>query len=106
MTTTKHEPGPPKDERRYVLRLYIAGPGPYASRARSNLAAVAEAIGFDYDLEVVDLEAEPERALADHIVVTPTLVKLSPLPRAMVLGDLSDARKIADALGEKSGVRS
>jgi circadian clock protein KaiB len=84
---------------RYRLRLYIAGRGPYANRAAKGLADVAAEAGFDYDLEVIDLCAEPHRALADRVVVTPTLVKLSPLPRAIVIGDLSDRDTILGALG-------
>jgi len=84
---------------RYCLRLYIAGQGPYANRAKQGLADAAAEAGFKYDLEVVDVCAEPHRAIEDHVVVTPTLVKLSPLPRAMVIGDLSDREKIFLALG-------
>jgi circadian clock protein KaiB len=84
---------------RYQLRLYIAGRGPYATRAEQNLSDAAAAAGFEYDLEVIDLCAEPHRALADRVVVTPTLVKLSPLPKAIVIGDLSDHGKILQALG-------
>ena len=89
----------PHSKVRYRLRLYIAGRGPYAARAERNLADAAAAAGFDYDLEVIDLCAEPHRALVDRVVVTPTLVKLSPLPRAIVIGDLSDRVKILQALG-------
>jgi len=84
---------------RYQLRLYIAGPGPYANRAKQGLADAAAGAGFDYDLEVIDLCAEPHRAIVDRVVVTPTMVKLSPLPRAIVIGDLSDCEKIVAALG-------
>ena len=96
-----------QDDRRqrYRLRLYIAGEGPYATLAKQGLADAAAKARFDYDLEVVDLCAEPHRALADRVVVTPTLIKLSPLPRAIVIGDLSDREKIVMALGGRSGPR-
>ena len=87
-------------KRRFRLRLYIAGPGPHANRAKQNLAAAAAAADFAYDLEVVNVHADPERAMADRVVVTPTLLKLTPLPRAMVIGDLSDPDKIVMALGQ------
>lgn len=86
----------------FRLRLYVAGPGDYTNRARQNLAALAAAAGFAYDLELVDLRHDPKKAAVDAVVVTPTLVKLSPQPRAMVIGDLSDARKLAAALGVPS----
>jgi circadian clock protein KaiB len=81
------------------LRLYVAGQGDYTNRARQNLATLAAVAGFEYELELVDLRSEPGKAAADAVVVTPTLVKLSPLPRAVVIGDLSDRRKLAAALG-------
>jgi circadian clock protein KaiB len=84
---------------RYRLRLYIAGPGAYATRARQTLDAYATAAGIEFDLELIDLRQDPGKASNDGIVVTPTLVKLSPAPRAMVIGDLADARKMATALG-------
>jgi circadian clock protein KaiB len=84
---------------RYRLRLYIAGPGAYATRARQNLDAYASAAGIEFDLELIDLRKDPGKAATDGIVVTPTLIKLSPAPRAMVIGDLADARKMASALG-------
>lgn len=83
---------------RLRLRLYIAGPGTYATRAEQNITRFAAAMGIDYDLEIVDLRQHPDRAATDAIVVTPTLIKLSP-PRAMVFGDLADLRKIAIAFG-------
>jgi circadian clock protein KaiB len=88
---------------RYRLRLYIAGSGPYANRAKQNLIDAAAEAGFDYELEVVDLIAEPQRAFGDRVVVTPTLIRLSPLPRAMVIGDLSDREKIVAALAVGRG---
>jgi circadian clock protein KaiB len=50
-------------------------------------------------LEVVDLLQEPDRALADGIMVTPTLVRLSPGPEVRILGFLSDLTRVRSALG-------
>ena len=41
---------------------------------------------------------EPERAEKDHVVFTPTLVKLGPEPRAWIVGDLSDPAVVADII--------
>jgi len=84
---------------RLQLRLYIAGPGIYATIAQQNIESYARAMGIEYDLEVVDLRIHPERAPENSVVVTPTLVRQSPLPRAMLIGDLADHAKLAAALG-------
>jgi circadian clock protein KaiB len=41
----------------------------------------------------------PLRALADGVVVTPSLAKLHPLPAATVVGNLSDRAGVLRALG-------
>jgi CheY-like chemotaxis protein len=70
-----------------------------AERAQANLAAVLE----DFDpttvrLVVSDVSQGGAQAEADGVVYTPCLVKRHPLPRARVLGDLSDRPAAADAL--------
>ena len=42
---------------------------------------------------------EPERALADGILMTPTLIRLAPLPLRRIIGTLSDARVVLQTLG-------
>jgi circadian clock protein KaiB len=82
------------------LRLYIAGNAPNSVRALENLRAYCADKLFDgHELEIVDLLKEPSRALADGIIVTPTLLKLSPLPAQRVIGNLSDVSKLTLSLG-------
>src|SRR5687768_18622675 len=86
--------------KRLLLRLYVAGSAPNSTRAHANLLAILDRAGRDdYGLEVVDCFVEPQRALQDGVLVTPTLLKLSPEPRETVIGTLSDARSVALALG-------
>jgi circadian clock protein KaiB len=82
------------------LRLYIAGNAPNSLLAISNLKAICdEHFASGCVLEIVDLLVHPGRALADSIIVTPTLVKLYPLPLQRVIGTLSDTNKVCLALG-------
>ncbi|MBC7842208.1 MAG: circadian clock protein KaiB [Gemmatimonadaceae bacterium] len=77
------------------LRLYVAGNGPNSVLARHNLATLCTTAFSDVcDLEVVDLLEFPHRAIADDVVVTPTLLRVSPLPALRVIGNLSDAGKV------------
>ena len=85
---------------RLLLRLYVAGSAPNSTRAHANLLALLDRAGTtDYELEVVDCFREPQRALADGVLVTPTLLKVEPAPRETVIGTLSDARQVALTLG-------
>ena len=51
-----------------------------------------------FKLEIVDVLQFPLRALADGILVTPSLAKLSPSPTAKIVGNLSDRVNLLQAL--------
>ncbi len=64
-----------------VLRLYVTGSAPNSLRAIANAKAICdEHFASGHELEIVDLLDHPQQALADGIVVTPTLLRLLPLP--------------------------
>ena len=84
------------------LRLYVAGNAPNSARATANIRAICEGhFAKHYTLEIVDMLTEPRRALADAIIVTPTLLKLGPPPALRVIGDLSDTAAVLLLLGVK-----
>jgi circadian clock protein KaiB len=85
---------------RLQLRLYIAGDAPNSTQAIANLSAICrEHVPEDHELEIVDILEAPERALADGVLLTPTLVKLSPAPVRRVIGSLSQREPLLQALG-------
>ena len=87
-----------------VLKLYVAATAPNSLRARVNLEAIVrEYLDEKSMIEVVDVIDEPMRALEDGILVTPTLVKLSPGPAATLIGNLSERSTILLALGIHRG---
>lgn len=82
---------PPK----LMLRLYVAGTAPNSVQAIANAKAICdEHFALAYELEIVDLISHPHRALADGVIVTPTLIKLQPPPVDRVIGNLSDAGSV------------
>ena len=84
------------------LRLYVAGNAPNSLSAISNAQAICEKyFASGYELEIVDLLEHPRRALTDGIIVTPTLLRLSPLPVQRAVGNLSDTNQVLVALGGK-----
>ena len=52
-----------------------------------------------YTIEVVDVLAAQQRALADHIRMTPTLLKLSPGPVQRMVGTLGQTQRVLQTLG-------
>jgi circadian clock protein KaiB len=84
----------------FKFRLYIAGGTVNSLQAISNLAALCRAHLPDrHHIEIVDVFREPKRALADGILMTPTLVKLAPGPTVKIVGTLSQTETVIQALG-------
>jgi circadian clock protein KaiB len=84
----------------YKFRLYVAGDALNSAQARANLAALCRAhLAGRYQIDIVDVLKEPKRALADAIFMTPTLVKLAPLPGRSIVGTLSQTQTVLQALG-------
>lgn len=81
-----------------LLRLYIAGASPSSGRALSNLRAFCQKhFGGCPEVEVVDVVKDAKQALADGVIVTPTLVRLAPAPPQKIVGDLSDEARLRAA---------
>lgn len=79
----------------YLLRLYVTGSGPRATRAIANLRRICEEeLRGEYKLEIVDVLEQPQLAEDDKILATPTLIKELPPPLRRVIGDLSDREKV------------
>ena len=85
------------------LRLYVAGSAPNSLRAVANAKAICdEHFASEHELEIVDLLEHPAKALADGILVTPTLLKIFPLPALKLIGNLSDTAQVLSALSGKA----
>ena len=85
---------------RFRFRLYVAGDALNSVRAVANLAAICrEFLPERHEMEIVDVFKEPERALADGVLMTPTLFRIAPSPLRRIVGTLSDAHAVLQALG-------
>lgn len=82
-----------------VLRLYVVPSAPNSVIAIANATAICNAhFKGAYHLEVIDILQHPDRALEDGVVVSPTLVRVAPLPLRRVLGALTDTQQLLLAL--------
>ena len=80
---------------KYLLTLYVTGSSPRAKVAIGNLQRICEQeLKGQYELEIVDVLENPQRAEDEKILATPTLIKQLPLPLRRVIGDLSDKDKV------------
>jgi len=88
----------------FKFRLYVAGDAPNSTQAIANLAAFCRGHLADrYEIEIVDVFRQPERALAESIFMTPTLVALTPPPVRKIVGTLSQTQILLQALSLLDG---
>lgn len=84
----------------FKFRLYVAGDAHNSAQARANLSALCKVhLPNRHHIEVVDVFREPNRALADGVFMTPTLVRLAPVPVRRIVGTLSRTQIVLQALG-------
>lgn len=85
----------PTESQGYVLRLFVSGHSATTERTLQNLHQLLEqSIGHPYTLKVIDVFKHPDRAEADQISATPTLIRVWPRPVRRIVGELDNAEKI------------
>ena len=94
------KPRPGKGQRgHYLLRLFVAGNGSNSKQALANLHRLCrEHLNGRSTIQTVDVAKDFEAAVRDNILVTPALVLVAPRPRVVILGNLSDQRKVLAAI--------
>lgn len=84
----------------FTFRLYVAGDTMNSSQAIANLAALCRShLPDHHQVEIIDVLQQPKRALADSVFMTPTLLKLTPVPLRRIVGTLSPLQPVLDTLG-------
>jgi circadian clock protein KaiB len=88
----------------FKFRLYVAADTLNSTQAMANLRALCQAhLAGRHEIEVVDVFREPQRALAEGIRMTPTLLKLAPSPVRRIVGTLSHTQRVLQTLGLETG---
>lgn len=84
----------------YLLHLYITGATPNSTRAVRNIKEICEEhLPGRYELLIIDIYQQPERAEGAQLIAAPTLMKMRPGLVRRLVGDLSDRRRVLVALG-------
>jgi circadian clock protein KaiB len=84
----------------FSFRLYVAGDTLNSGQAVANLRAICNRyLPGRHNIELVDVFKEPDRAMRDHIFMTPALVKLAPGAVTRIIGTLSQTQRVLQALG-------
>ncbi len=88
----------------YLLRLFVVGDGANSRQALSNLRLLCqEHLKGRHTIETVDVVRDCEAAIRENVLITPALILVAPLPRVIILGNLSDRQKVLVALRLSEG---
>lgn len=80
--------------------LYVAGDSPRSCEALANLTALCEAhLSNRYKIEIIDVLVNPRSALDHGIMLTPTVIKISPAPVRRIVGTLSRSEPLFRVFG-------
>lgn len=86
-------------ENTYSLLLFVAGDEINSRLARQTLEEICtEHLEGRCDIEIVDVLVDYRPAMQEKIIVTPALIVRGPVPRTVIFGNLSDRRKVMQAL--------
>lgn len=82
-----------------LLRLFVHNSSPRTTKMVSIIKRMCtNELKGGATLEVVDVSQEPQKAEDEHIIATPTLLRVMPEPKRRVVGDLNDMDLIVTAL--------
>ena len=83
----------------HKFKLFVSGMSVKSGNAIGNLRKICDKyLAGCHDLEIIDISRDKEKAVAYQIVAIPTLIRTSPAPRRIILGDLSDTEKVLKIL--------
>lgn len=94
-----HERKDDQSQPRFQLRLFVTGSTQRSQQAIENIRQICEEhLSGEYELEVIDVSQNPEKARENQILAVPTLLKELPPPLRKVVGDLSEKEKVLAGL--------
>lgn len=83
----------------YSMRLFIAGTERNSKMAHNNILKICHThLKNNYTLEIIDVFENHADAMAENILLAPTLVIDTPR-REIIIGNLKNERQILTALG-------
>ena len=95
MTISQNENEKIEEPEKYIFKLFISAKSSDSVYAIKNIKKFCNHyLPNKYELEVIDIFQEPEKASEEHIVLIPLLIKKFPLPEERMSGDLSNTHNI------------
>ena len=86
-------------QQEYFLKLYVFDADLSSEQALRNIKEIiAQETESQFQLEVIELQKNPQLAEKDGILAIPTLIRKQPEPEKKIIGDLSDKESVLRGL--------
>ncbi len=83
----------------YVMLLFVVSDEPNSKQAKDNLKRICDThLNGRYQNKIINVLEDFQLALEYNVLVTPTLVLVEPPPQVRIFGNLSDTKKVIEAL--------
>lgn len=83
----------------HSFMLFINGMSPKSTHAVENIRHICDKhLPGRYELLIKDIGTEKALAIEHQIIAIPTLIKINPSPKRVIIGDLSDTEKVLKIL--------
>ena len=84
---------------KYRMVLFVADNEMNSREARTNVEEICrQHLHGGYEVEVVDVLDDYRRALENRVLITPTLLVLSPAPSVRIVGTMTNAYTVLSAM--------
>jgi circadian clock protein KaiB len=88
-----------RETARYDLTLFVTGASAFSARAVRDVRALCDNhLEGRYQLQIVDVHRNPDLVSSRGVLASPTLIKDRPLPKRVLVGNLSDTQRVLLAL--------
>ena len=95
----EYQPDINQESPKHKFILFVSGMSVKSGHAIINLRKICDShLRDNFELEIIDISRDKEQAANYQIVAIPTLIRTSPAPRRVILGDLSDTVKVLKIL--------
>jgi circadian clock protein KaiB len=92
------------EDAHYSLLLFVSGASTSSARAIRHVQELCEEhLTGRYELTVVDVRQNDDLSRQHQVQATPTLVRRSPQPEMIRVGDFSDHRSVLAGIGIRAG---
>ncbi|WP_018478863.1 circadian clock KaiB family protein [Pontibacter roseus] len=88
---------------KHVFQLYINGHSLTSIEAVDTIVKICrENLNGNYQLEIIDIQKDPDKAEEAGIIAIPTLIRMKPVPVSRIIGALNVRSRVLAALGISS----